>query len=219
LSITRTSGEVVKEPATASGNVHYDQKTAPTSASSPQWADLSNRVASIRDEARFLGEDVEELHRTIQDYDLNERAALKSRQGHLALLSELADERGMGWSDIALAVGVSLSGVRKWRKGGDCSPDNRIQLSRLAAILDLADEAMVVDPSGWLLTPVLPGCAVRHIDLIAFGRADLVLDCAFQMKTPTGVLDEFNPEWRENHVRKFDIVDDEDGVRSLRRRP
>lgn len=218
MSITSASGEVVNQPATASGNIRYDQKAAPTSASSPQWADLSNRVAGIRDEARFLGEDAEELHRAIQHYDLNERAALKSRQGHIALLGELSDKRGMGWSDIALAVGVSLSGVRKWRKGGDCSPDNRIELSRLSAILDLADEAMVVDPAGWLLTPVLPGYTIRHIDLIASGRADLVLDCAFQMKTPTAVLDEFDPEWRETYRRQFDIIDDEDGIRSLRRR-
>lgn len=203
---------------TGGGQLTYETGRDATSAGSLQWSLLSTRAAGVRDEARLIGRDAEEFHREVQDYDLSDRASIKSRDGVEALIDELSRIRGLGWNDIASGVGVSLSAVRKWRRGGVCSPENRMALARLAAIIDLADEAMVVDPAGWLLTPVLDGYSLRHLDLIAADRADLVLDCAFHRKLPTIVLDEFDPEWRERYRRRFEVVTDGDGVRSLSRR-
>jgi hypothetical protein len=154
----------------------------------------------------------------VQEFDLRERAALKNRLGPLALMDELSSKRGMSWNDIASAIGVSLSAIRKWRTGSDCAADNRIALARLAALIDLLDEAMVSEPAGWLLTPVLPGYTVRFLDLVTAGRDDLVLENAFNRMTATDVLDVFEPTWRESARRKFDIVVDGDGIRGFRRR-
>lgn len=189
-----------------------------TSSDSPQWAEIRSAAGGLRDRANIVKTDVDDLHHRAQRYDLTARASLKSRQGHAKLLAELSDERGMGWGDIATAVGVSLSAVRKWRNGGPCTPENRTALARLAALLDLTEEAAIVDPAGWLLTEVEHGYTIRYIDLIAEGAEDLVLDCAFMHKSEREALDEFRPNWRETAARRFDIEDDGDGIRGLKRR-
>lgn len=189
-----------------------------TSSDSPQWAEIRNTAGGLRDQAHIVKTDVDDLHHRAQGYDLTSRASLKSRQGHVNLLAELSDVRGMGWGDIATALGVSLSAVRKWRNGGPCTPENRTALARLAALLDLTDEAMIIDPAGWLLTEVEHGYSIRYIDLIAAGAENLVLDCAFMHKTEREALDEFRADWRETAARKFDIEEDGDGIRGLKRR-
>jgi transcriptional regulator with XRE-family HTH domain len=212
-----TSEGSVEGSATANTDV---MSSVGTSSDSPQWAptELRHATGGLRDRAHIVKSDVDDLHHEVQDYDLTVRASLKSRQGHVNLLAELADARGMSWGDIAAAVGVSLSAVRKWRNGGTCTPNNRTALARLAALLDLAEEATIVDPAGWLLTEVEHGYTIRYIDLIAAGAENLVLDCAFMHKTEREALDEFNPAWRESKARRFDIVEDGDGVRSFKRR-
>lgn len=189
-----------------------------TSDDSPQWANVRNRTGSLRDRARILTTDAEELHHEAQDYDLNERASLKAREGHIRLLSELSEFHGMGWNDIAVAVGVSLSAVRKWRSGGTCTPQNRTALSRLCALMDLAVEACITEPASWLMTEVEHGHTLRYIDLIGMGRDDLVLDCAFHHKTPRQALDEAAPDWREATAKRYKIETDHDGIRSFETR-
>lgn len=189
-----------------------------TGTSSRQIQDLRKTTAGLRDIFNMLSEDSTALHQTAQDYDLNDRAAIKSRIGAANLLDELYSKRGMGWNDIAKAVGVSLSAVRKWRNSGECTAENRLALARVAALLDLVEEAFVVDPGGWLLTPVIADADARYVDLLGAGRFDLVLDCAFQRMTATQALDAFDPDWRTTRWRRFDVVLDDEGVRSLRRR-
>ncbi|MDH2414340.1 hypothetical protein [Nocardioides sp. CER19] len=207
------------EPTTTgSSQLSYEpQMDSTTAPQVSRWNDLRSRAAGVRDQSRIVGADAEELHREVQDYDLSDRAAVHVRRGHAALLEELSNF-GLGWNEIATAAGVSLSAVRKWRNGGDCSADNRMALARLVALIELATEAMIEDAAGWLLTPVVDGYTIRHLDLIAADRPDLVLDFAFQRKGGRDVLDEFDSEWRDHYRRKFDVVTDGDGVRSLKRR-
>lgn len=190
-----------------------------TSWGSPQFTSELRRVtAGLRDEVHLLRDTTETLHRRAQEFDLQERAALKNRLGPQALMEELSSERGLSWSEIAMALSVSLSAVRKWRAGHEVSAENRTNLARLAALIDLLDEAMVSEPGGWLLTPVLSGHTVRFLDLVAAGRDDLVLENAFNRMTAGEVLDTFEPHWRESTKRSFDMAVDGDGIRSLRRR-
>jgi hypothetical protein len=190
----------------------------PTSWGSPQFTrELRQATAGVRDQVHFLHDTAESIHKTVQQFDLQERTALKNRLGPTALMDELSSERGLSWNEIATAIGVSLSAVRKWRTGKDCSAENRTNLARLAALIDLLDEAMVSEPAGWLLTSVLPGYTVRFLDLVAAGRDDLVLENAFNRMRPTEVLDAFEPSWRDSAKRKFEIAVDGDGIRGFRR--
>lgn len=183
-----------------------------------QIGQLRSSAAVLRDAVNVLHEQSETLHQVLQDYDLNDRAAIKARGNAPALLDELYSIRGLGWSEIAQSVNVSLSAVRKWRSQGDCIAENRLALARVAALLDLAEEAFVVDPGGWLLTPLVADYTVRYLDLVAAGRYDLVLYSAFQRKTATQAMDDFDANWRSSRRRKFDIIVDNDGVRSLNRK-
>src|SRR5680860_862041 len=80
---------------------------------------LSIRADYLRTNVDSLGGEVQELHDDARTLDLDSRTLDKSKKSVPALLDELASERGMGWSDIAEVIGVSISAVRKWRKGGD----------------------------------------------------------------------------------------------------
>lgn len=207
---------------TESNQVLIDASGAHSSVStgtgSTQISQLRSSAAGLRDVVNVLREQSETLHQSLQDYDLNDRAAIKARRGAPDLLDELYSDRGLGWGEIAQSVGVSLSAVRKWRNQGDCVAENRLALARVAAMLDLVEEAFVVDPGGWLLTPLVGDYTVRYLDLVSAGRYDLVLDSAFQRKTATQVMDDFDTDWRSTRRRKFDLVVDDDGVRSLRRK-
>jgi hypothetical protein len=166
----------------------------------------------------MLAADTTDLHRETRDYDLNERANIKARLGVAALLVELAEARGLGWTDIASTVGVSVSAVRKWRTGGDCAPENRLKLAKLAAILDFLEDALVVDPAGFLLMRMRDDITLRHIDVVRAGRADLILDLATHRRTAIDVLNEFDPDWRQTFRSTHEITVDAEGERALQRR-
>src|SRR5687767_174612 len=114
----------------ASGVADYTETVAPSATRS-----LSLRADYLRSNVDTLGGEVHELHGDTRELDLRERMFERSKNSVPALLGELAYERGMGWSDIAELAGVSVSAVRKWRKGGDASPDRRMRLARIVAFL------------------------------------------------------------------------------------
>ena len=91
-----------------------------------------------------------------ESLDLDVRTTAKARSDSESLLEELATDRGLGWSEISRLCGVSVSAVRKWRGGESPSPDRRRRLARLAAFLDLLEEAGGYKRASWLAehTPV-----------------------------------------------------------------
>jgi transcriptional regulator with XRE-family HTH domain len=108
------------------------------------------------------------------------------------LLEELAGDRGMGWSGIAEVLGVSVSAIRKWRKGGDASPDSRLILARITALLDVLEEkAPIADPAGWMEMdlPLAAGYFLRPLDLYLEGHTDALLDLAERRQEAVQVLD------------------------------
>lgn len=181
---------------------------------------LSLRADYLRTEMDALGGEVQELHGEARELDLSDRTLEKTKKAVAGLLEELARDRGMGWSDIAEVVGVSVSAIRKWRKGGEASPDSRLKLARIAALLDVLEEkALVQDPAAWMEMdlPLEAGYFIRPLDLYLEGHTTALIDLAEQRQTVTQVLDQARPNWRESRS-DFEVFLDTDGGRSIRHR-
>lgn len=174
----------------------------------------------LRTSADALGGVAHELHGETRERDLNERTLAKSKKAVSGLLDELTNQRGMGWSHIAEVIGVSVSAIRKWRKGGDATPESRLKLAKIAALLDLLQEkGLVQEPAAWieLDLPLDSGHYIRPLDLYLDGHVTALLDMAEQRKTPVQVLDQVRPNWRASRT-DFEVFVDTDGERSIRRR-
>jgi transcriptional regulator with XRE-family HTH domain len=168
----------------------------------------------------MLGGEMQELHGAVREDDLADRTLEKSKKSVATLLEELATDRGMGWSDIAEVVGVSVSAVRKWRKGGVASPESRSKLARIAALLDVLEEKGVIeDPAAWMEMnfTLEPGYFIRPLDLYLEGHITELSELAEQRQTTTQVLDQVRPNWRQARS-DFEVYLDVDGERSIRRR-
>lgn len=206
----------VGQPTGASAGAVSDYvPTAPNSTRA-----LSLRADYLRTEVDVLGGEVQELHGEARELDLTDRTFEKTKRSVSALLEELAGQRGMGWSDIAEVVGVSISAVRKWRKGGDASPDSRGKLARIAALLDVLEEkGLVQDPAAWMEMdlPLDTGYFIRPLDLYLEGHVAAVIDLAEHRQTVTKILDHVKPNWRAERS-DFEVFIDTDGERSIRPR-
>jgi transcriptional regulator with XRE-family HTH domain len=181
---------------------------------------LSLRADYLRTEVDMLGGELQELHGAIRENDLADRALEKSKKSVANLLMELASDRGMGWSDIAEVVGVSVSAVRKWRKGGVASPESRSKLARIAALLDVLEEKGVIDdPAAWVEMnfTLEPGYFIRPLDLYLEGHVTELIELAERRQTTAQVLDRVRPNWRQSRS-DFEVYLDVDGQRSIRRR-
>ncbi|MDQ1250039.1 MAG: hypothetical protein QG597_4416 [Actinomycetota bacterium] len=181
---------------------------------------LSLRADYLRTEVDMLGGEMQELHGVVRENDLADRTLEKSKKSVATLLQELAGDRGMGWSDIAEVVGVSVSAVRKWRKGGVASPESRSKLARIATLLDVLEEkGFVADPAAWMEMDFTlePGYFIRPLDLYLEGHVTELIELAEQRQSTAQVLDRVRPNWRRNR-HDFEVFLDDDGERSLRRR-
>jgi transcriptional regulator with XRE-family HTH domain len=181
---------------------------------------LSLHADYLRTAFDMLGGEVQELHGEARELDLTDRTLEKTKRSVAGLLEELTGDRGMGWSDIAEVVGVSISAIRKWRKGGDASPESRSKLARIAALLDVLEEkGLVQDPAAWMEIdlPLEAGYFIRPWDLYLEGHVTALIDLAEQRQTVAQVLDQVRPNWRDSRS-DFEVVLDVDGERSIRRR-
>jgi transcriptional regulator with XRE-family HTH domain len=174
-------------------------------------------IGGIRDELQLVNQDLKDLHHQEYEKRLQELSAVKSRSSVKTLLAELAEQRGMAWVDIARMVNVSVSAVRKWRTGGDASPESRVLLARLASFLDLLGEYLIEDPAQWMemALPLPAGHTVRPVDLYLAGYPTALLDYAAQRSNAERIMDDIEPNWR-NKTSSFEVFDDEDGQKSIR---
>lgn len=115
---------------------------------------IDDEFGKLRDETRFLSLDVANEHNNVLKLFLGRRTEEKIRTGASELLVDLSERRGLGWSDIARLVGVSVPAVRKWRQGCDMKAGRLHDLARLSAFLDLIEESGIADPGMWLQTPL-----------------------------------------------------------------
>lgn len=168
-----------------------------------------------------LAADVQESYNETRDRELRGRTFEKAKKDVASLLSELAIDRGMSWSNIAELAQVSVSAVRKWRNGGAATPDKRTVLARLAATLDLLEEKGTIgDPAAWMELDLPfdePGHYIRPLDLYLSGHDIALLDIAERRRSVAQVLDAVTPAWRRQRSN-FEVYTDTDGQRSIRQR-
>lgn len=181
-------------------------------------ASITRRFGMIRDETSVLDHDVGDSHRAAQLQTLELLAHERAREDVTALLDELSTDRGLGWSDIARLVGVSVQALRKWRHREPVTGENRLAVARLAALLDLLQGVPVHDPAGWLEIPLAKGYSPRHLDLYRSNRADLLFDLAHLRITPEQAMTELDPDWRQHFQLDHEVFEAGDGQLSVRRR-
>jgi transcriptional regulator with XRE-family HTH domain len=181
---------------------------------------LSMEVGEIRTETDLHGGRAHDLHDRLRAATLDQWTLNKSRHDVPTLLDELAYQRGMAWTHIAQVADVSVSAVRKWRKGNDASPESRSRLAKFAALLDMLEgEAGIEDPATWteMELPLAAGHYIRPLDLYLDGKDMALLDIAEQRGNVEHILDEIRPDWRASRS-KFEVFEDTDGMRSIRLR-
>lgn len=187
----------------------------------PSTRALSIEADWLRTDSDRISHQVRALHERTRTNDLEARAYEKAtRKSVRDLLDELANERGMAWTDIAAATQVSISAIRKWRKGGEATQDKRRSLARIAALLDaLQEKAGVPDPAQWMEMdlPLPPGYHVKPLDIYVAGHPEALFDLA-ELRTPVEhILDDTDPAWRDRRS-DFVVVQDNDGQRTIRPR-
>ena len=190
-----------------------------TASQAPAIAALNNAYGGLTGRVRVLSEDVAAGRRDVRTLDLEERTSTKALTGTAALLDELAVERGLSWSDVARLCSVSVSAIRKWRSGESPSPERRRSLARLAAFIDLLEQAgPVADPAGWLFMRLSEGCTATAADLYDAGRGDDLLEHAQGHLNLNDMLDRWNPEWRTDTRSDWKVTSNSEGDRVLTRR-
>src|SRR5207245_3987468 len=148
---------------------------------------------------------VAELYRRVNASDLDWITGFKVHEAVSGLLDALADHYGMSWSHSAELVGVSAQAVRKWRKGEPATGENRLNVARVAAFMDLLTEMHIADPSQWLEVPLVPGYSITGLSLYRAGKVDLLLEWADKrIDTPERVLDLFDSIWRQKYGSSYE---------------
>jgi transcriptional regulator with XRE-family HTH domain len=179
---------------------------------------LSIKADDIRTRADQVGGQAQDLHDQVRALNLNQWTRNKSRHDVPTLLDELAHQRGMAWTHIAEIADVSVSAVRKWRKGNDAKPESRSRLARFAALLETLEEgAGIEDPATWMEMelPLAAGYYIRPLDLYLNGQDMALFDIAEQRRPVEHILDDIRPDWRATRS-KFEVFEDTDGMRSIR---
>ncbi|MCY4518447.1 MAG: hypothetical protein OXB99_14550 [Acidimicrobiaceae bacterium] len=168
---------------------------------------------------RFFNVDEVHSHRAPQATTLSHLTNRKAQGGSEALLEELAVDRGLGWTDVARLCGVSISAVRKWRSGGALGPERLRSLSKLAAFLDLLEEAGPIgDPVGWLMMPLVERHTVTAAEIYRSGLDEDILEYAQGQLSVEELLDRWSSSWRKDTRSGWMVVDRPDGERVIARR-
>ena len=181
---------------------------------------LVTRYGNLRDEVRGLDSEVADGHIDALRNDLELRTRSRSTEPPVELLNELA-ERGFSWTGIARLLGVSTSGIRKWRRGEDISGSNRYALSKLSAFIDMLEESFrIADIASWLEMPLAEPYEVSGIDVYAdFDNGwEILAHMLIWPIDPSTLLDQEADGWREAYpASDFDVSHDEHGQPTISR--
>lgn len=208
----------VEPPTGERSNTVEDYESAATAS---QTHALALDAGWLRWKFDLYSGDARELHHEAQLLHLANQAALKAQKGVATLLNELSAERGMSWADIAAAINVSPSAIRKWRSGGEATAEHRLGLAKLAAFLDLLEDYLIEDPAQWMEVPLAlpPGYVIRPIDLYTEGHPSILLDLVgHRILTAERMMDEIDEDWREIRRSDFEVITAADGHRAIRTR-
>lgn len=202
-------------PATRTSTVttpHIDQ---PTRLSSDV---VANSAGALRSDVNQLSASVAETHKHSLAIQLEARTDEAAKRAPEHLLSELSDE-GLSWTAIARLVGVSVPGVRKWRKGETVSGENRRKLAGVVAFVGiLRRDHLIADVASWLDMP-LAGSNLNGIDVYATGQIADLTEYAADHISGSQLLDRTIPDWRDGLDATFEVFTADDGQRAIRMRP
>lgn len=201
---------------TTSGNNDYRMRDLPETMASTSVFDRADVVYRQATELQGRAGDTRRAAHLVElDAKMSERA----RTAPVEALEQLS-EYGFAWRDIARVIGVSVPAITKWRKGAGITGENRLKIARILGLVDMLEDRLIGDPASWLEMPVVEGVGLSMMDLLERSRYDLVIALA---STHTGdgtvesVLNEVDPEWRDNLVdNAFESYIADDGVISIR---
>lgn len=157
-------------------------------------------------------------HRNRRDWLTHRRQELLRTRTVQELLHELSVDQGMTWVDMSRMLRVSVPALRKWRKAGGVSAENRDRLAGLAAFLQVLYEAGVRDPAQWITQPLVDGYTVTILDLYSPEVASEFVELGAGDATSVMLLDRIEPQWRETYKSEYEVFSAEDGMPALRPR-
>ena len=201
-----------------SHKLRQDNSLSQTAATSTAIENITTEYAALRDEVRLISNKILDGHHKAQGWRLDDRTAVKARRGVGELLRELTTDRGMTWTSIARLCRVSVSAVRKWRHGEATSPENRLEIARLAAFLGLLEELPISEPAAWLAMPMVSGYTITAEDLYIAGHTDQLLDFASGQSDLKEILIGFDEDWRIRYRSEYEVIEAGDGNLSILRR-
>lgn len=176
---------------------------------------LAHEVGALRSNVGLLSEDVAQVHGDSLRLQLDSRSDAVARRSPARLLDELADW-GFSWTSVARVLGVSIPAVRKWRQGNPLSGENRRNLARLVAFVDvLHDDYLISDGASWL-DMRLAESNFTGIDVLAAGRAHELMQFAAGHIGSRDLLDSAIPTWKDTLDDRFEVYEAPDGERAIR---
>jgi transcriptional regulator with XRE-family HTH domain len=178
-------------------------------------------LGAARERLALKAKDYERLDREARVEQLREAAARHARQGPKELLDTLALRRGLGWHTIATMLGVTPTAIRKWRRGGSVTPENREQLAALVAFFEVLEQIKepIADLGSWIEMRVREDTTLTPAAIYRAGPDHrwLLLEWARDYIDTATMLDRFDESWRESYARdpNFRVAESPAGERAI----
>jgi hypothetical protein len=178
-----------------------------------QSADRLRDVATIsaaRDRLALAARAYERRDHEARLEQLREASSRLARREPRELLNVLAVERGLSWHTVSTMLNVTPTAIRKWRRGGSLTPDNREQLATLVAFFDLLEDVRepIADLGSWIEMRVREDTTLTPATMYARGPGErwLLLEWARGYLDTAMMLGRFDERWRDTYMRDPDFV-------------
>ncbi len=179
----------------------------------------SATIHALRDGIAALSRAFDQIDRDQSSEQLRESAAHYQRGDFRACLQKLAVDRGLSWHTIATMLDVTPTAIRKWRRGGSITAENREQVAALTAFFDHLDELNIDDLGSWIEMRVHEDATVTPAEIYHSGPSGrwLLLEWARGRIDATTMLDRFDAGWRKTYARdhNFRVVRGSDGESAI----
>jgi hypothetical protein len=178
-------------------------------------------LGAARERLALKAKDYERLDREARVEQLREAATRHARQSPQELLDTLALRRGLGWHTIAAMLGVTPTAIRKWRRGGSLTPENREQLAALVAFFEVLEQIKepIADLGSWIEMRVREDTTLTPAAIYRAGPDHrwLLLEWARGYIDTATMLDRFDESWRDNYARdpNFRVAESPTGERAI----
>jgi hypothetical protein len=185
-----------------------------------EFADLV-ALDVARERLALKAKDLEHRDREARLEELREVATRYARQNPKELLDNLALQRGLAWHTIATMLSVTPTAIRKWRRGGSMTPENREQLAALVAFFDLLEQIKepIADLGSWIEMRVREDTTLTPAAIYRAGPSHrwLLLEWIRGYVDTITMLDRFDEAWREHYARdpNFRVAESSAGERAI----